>query len=91
MQRCIDVTIVACVKSMLIKIAATQHRDFRAAELQQKIKVMPRKVLDFIDEQFIVVTGKPGTDRGSPPTATPALAAGVAGAAFTARRLDDER
>jgi len=29
--------------------------------------------------------------RVSPPTATPALAAGVAGTAFTARRLDDER
>ena len=29
--------------------------------------------------------------RVSTPTATPALAAGVAGAAFTARRSDDER
>ena len=68
MQRRIDVTVAACVKGMLIKIAAAQHRDFRAAELQQKIKVMSGKVLDFIDEQLIVVTGKPGTDiRQQPP------------------------
>ena len=53
---------MACIKGMLIKIAVTKHSDFRAAELQQKIKVMSGKVLDFIDKQFIVVTGKPGTD-----------------------------
>ncbi len=53
---------------MLIKIAATEHSDFRAAELQQKIKVMSGKVLDFIDKQFIIVTGKPDTDiRQQPP------------------------
>ena len=48
---------MACIKGMLIKIAATEHSDFRAADLQQKIEVMSGKVLDFIDKQFIVVTG----------------------------------
>ncbi|SYU53386.1 Uncharacterised protein [Klebsiella pneumoniae] len=64
----LNVAVMACIKGMLIKIAATEHSDFRAAELQQKIKVMSGKVLDFIDKQFIIVTGKPDTDiRQQPP------------------------
>ncbi|KLQ03280.1 hypothetical protein ABF77_12800 [Enterobacter roggenkampii] len=53
---------MACVKGMLIKISTTQHRYFSTAELQQKIEVVPGKVLDLIDKQFIVITGKPGAD-----------------------------
>lgn len=67
-QCCVDVTVMTGIKGMLIKISATQYRDLSVAELQQKVKVMSGKVLDFIDEQLIVITDKPGSDiRQKPP------------------------
>ena len=72
---------------MLIKIAATEHSDFRAAELQQKIKVMSGKVLDFIDKQFIIVTGKPDTDIRQQP---PGLSVNVRASGDTAVRRDPD-